>query len=168
LEASIGPRSYDYLKALYRLGGLPGSDCWVGVGQVAGEVGVSLSTASIMLRRLARRGLVELREGVGARLTEEGFEALIEYLWKYGLLEVAFVRAGLDPERAKEAAASSADRLPRGVAEALCSVLGNPRTCPHGRPIPHPGERPPGRPVLYCGLEPSRLARIVSRAARRG
>ncbi len=163
----IGRRSYDYLKAVYRLGGLPGSDCWVGVGQVASEVGVSLPTASIMLRRLAQRGLLELREGVGVRLTEEGLEALLEYLWKYGVLEVAFVRAGLDPDRAREAAASSADRLPREVAEALCSVLGYPRTCPHGRPIPLPGEKPESAPVLYCGVEPVRLARIVSRAARR-
>ncbi len=163
----IGRRSYDYLKAVYRLGGVPGG-CWVSTGQLAESLGITPSTASIMVRRLAARGLLELREGVGVRLTERGFEALIEYLWKYGVLEVAFVRAGLDPERAREAAASSADRLPREVAEALCSVLGEPRVCPHGRPIPRPGEvRPDSQPRLYCGLEPVRLARIVSGAARK-
>jgi len=162
----IGRRSYDYLKAVYKLGGLPGADCWVPIGMLASEVGVSLPTASIMVRRLASRGLLELREGVGVRLTDEGFQALIEYLWKYGILEVAFTRAGLDPERAREAAASSADRLPREVAEALCSVLGNPARCPHGRPIPYPGRETPGEARLYCGLEPVRLARLVARAAR--
>ncbi|MEB2835754.1 MAG: metal-dependent transcriptional regulator [Desulfurococcales archaeon] len=164
----IGRRSYDYLKAVYRLGGTPGAGCWVPVGQVAEALGVSVPTASIMLRRLAARGLLEVREGVGVRLTEEGFEALIEYLWKYGILEVAFVRAGLDPERAREAAASAADRLPREVADALCSVLGEPRVCPHGKPIPRPGEeKPTGEPRLYCGVEPLKLTRLVARAARR-
>jgi len=163
----IGPRSYDYLKAVYRLGGPPGG-CWGGVGQIAEALGVSLPTASIMIRRLASRGLLEVREGVGARLTEEGFEALIEYLWKYGILEVAFVRAGLDPEKAREAAASAADRLPREIADALCSVLGEPRVCPHGKPIPRPGEeRPTSEPRLYCGVEPLKLTRLVARAARR-
>ena len=164
----IGRRSYDYLKAVYKLGGLPGSECWASVSQVAAEVGVSLPTASIMLRRLAQRGFLEVREGHGVRLTEEGLEALFEYLWKHGILEVAFARIGLDPDRAKEAAEALADRLPREIAETLCQVLGNPKACPHGHPIPEPqvalGQ---SKPALYCGLEPARLSKMLAEAFRR-
>lgn len=43
--------------------------------------------------------------------------------------------------------------LDRGVADSICSLLGHPRVCPHGKPIP------PGR---CCRAERTKLHKVVS------
>lgn len=143
-------RMYDYIGAVYRLGGLPGG-CYVRIGDLARVLNVTPPTVSIMVRRLASKGLVEVRAGEGARLTEKGLRELVEYLWKVGVFETLLSKVGLDAEEARRVSTLLSDRIPREVVDELYKLLGKPRRCPHGRPIPEPGsEIEEG--VEFCGL----------------
>ncbi len=143
-------RMYDYLGAIYRLGGVPGG-CYVRVSSLAKALGVTPPTVSIMIRRLASKGLVEVKGGEGARLTDDGLRELTEHLWRLGVLETLLHRVGLDPDEARRTSLLLSDRLPKDVVEELYKLLGRPNRCPHGKPIPRPdaGLEDEGD---FCGL----------------
>ena len=127
----------DYARALYLLGGRPGGR-YVTPSQLAGRLGVTRATASIMLRRLEARGLAERGPRGSSRLTRAGLAALARHAWKVGLLETLLARSGVPPERAAAAARRLAPYLADEDARLLCESLGHPTLCPHGRRIPHP------------------------------
>lgn len=143
-------RTYDYLGAIYRLGGSP-KGCFVRVSDIARVLNVTPPTVSVMIRRLASKGLVEVRPSEGARLTESGLRELAEYLWKVGVLETLLSKVGLDAEEARRVSSMLTDRIPRDVVDELYRLLGMPRRCPHGKPIPAPGSGIE-EGVDYCGL----------------
>ncbi|WP_460125729.1 metal-dependent transcriptional regulator [Stetteria hydrogenophila] len=143
-------RLYDYLGAIYCLGGLP-RGCYVRITSLARALNVAPSTVSIMVRRMSSKGLVEVCPGVGARLTEKGLKELVEHLWKVGVLETLFCKVGLDADTARIVSLAVCDRLPSDVVKRLHDLLGKPRVCPHGKPIPEPGVKPREK-LDFCGL----------------
>lgn len=146
----VSSRVYDYLGAIYRLGGLPGG-CYARIGEIAKLLGVTPPTVSIMVRKLESKGLVEVKSGEGARLTERGLRELTEYLWRFGVFETLLCKVGLEAEEAKRVSAMLSDKVPRDVVDELYRLLGKPRSCPHGKPIPEPGTPIKGE-VDFCGL----------------
>ncbi len=128
---------YEYLKAVYALGGRPGGR-YVSTAAVARSLGVAKATVAVIARRLEGRGLLEREPGRGLRLTGRGLEALARFAWKVGLLELALSRAGLRGAALRRIARKAACTIDDEDAEALCRALGHPRTCPHGHSIPHP------------------------------
>ena len=154
-DGLVSSRSMDYLKAAFILGALPGRDKWARFGEMARLLGVSVSTISVMTRRLEAKGLLEVREGYGVRLTEKGFRLLAEYLWKIGIVEVMLQKAGLGSEECRRFAERLVEGLDREATEALYKALGEPRVCPHNRPILRPEEITPENAhqlALCCGL----------------
>jgi len=151
---AVTSRGMDYLKAAFILGSLPGGG-WARFGEMARLLGVSVSTISVMTRRLEAKGLLEVREGYGVRLTEEGFRLLAEHLWKIGIVEVMLQKAGLGSEECRRFAERLVEGLDREETEALYRALGEPRVCPHNRPILRPEEVTPENAhqlALCCGL----------------
>ena len=146
----ITQRNLDYLKVIYRLGGYPGG-CRVRISDIAKSLNVSTSTVSIMVRRLESKGLLDVAENQGVCLTQKGLEVLAEYLWKHAILEISLVKAGLPPDISHEVADSLCQHLERELAWKLYEALGRPKKCPHGMPIPVPGEKL-APSTLYCGL----------------
>lgn len=88
-----------------------------------------------LLPRLAARGLVSIDGGL--RLTEEGERQASEVVRRHRLAERMLTDVLELPSEAVEADACRMEHvLSAGVSEAICTLLGHPRFCPHGSAIP--------------------------------
>ncbi len=91
------------------------------------------------LRMLEALGLVCVDEG-NLTLTEEGLEEARGCIRRHRLAErlLSDILAGGDSQ-IHAASCKFEHGLHRGLEEKICTILGHPRACPHGKPIP-PGE----------------------------
>ena len=114
-------RLADYLKSL----------------PVGERLGTSLPSVAGMLRRMAREELVEITPNKEVRLTEKGDVLAEDMVRRHRLAERMVVDLlGVELYRAH----IEAHRLEHAISPELLTKialrLGNPRTCPFGRPIP--------------------------------
>lgn len=108
--------------------------------EVVRELGVSKATASLMVKKLAeKRFVASSRRGVA--LTERGEAAVIELLWRHGVLEAALTRLGVPVEEACRITWEIELAIPSDVVETIWRALGSPRTCPCGVRFPKTGDR---------------------------
>jgi DtxR family Mn-dependent transcriptional regulator len=136
-----------------------------------------------VLAELGRRGLVRIAAGRFA-LTSEGRELAKRQVRRHRLAEVLFttVLEVRDEDAVDRTACVMEHVLGAGLADAICSFLGHPRACPHGKPIPQgpccrelsqtieplvqPLDRLPagteGRIVYIVPRERDRLARLTN------
>jgi DtxR family Mn-dependent transcriptional regulator len=81
-------------------------------------------------------GLAE-RDGEGVRLTAEGRRLAEDVIRRHRLVEVMLATMlGLDRERASQIGCLVEHDLRPEMVDSVCTLLGHPATCPHGRPIP--------------------------------
>ena len=135
------------------------------------------------LAELAQRGLVRIAAGRFA-LTPEGRELAKRQVRRHRLAEVLFttVLEVRDEDAVDRTACVMEHVLGAGLADAICSFLGHPSACPHGKPIPQgpccrelsqtieplvqPLDRLPagteGRIVYIVPRERDRLARLTN------
>ncbi|MER3455344.1 MAG: DtxR family transcriptional regulator [candidate division GAL15 bacterium] len=108
------------------------------VSKVADFMGVSVPSASEMLKRLEQQGYVQgTGEGVG--LTPAGWEVAVRVVRRLRLAERLLTDVlGLDLERVYEEACKLEHVISPEVEARLEHVLGSPARCPHGLPIPGP------------------------------
>jgi DtxR family Mn-dependent transcriptional regulator len=101
--------------------------------RAASEVGV-LDAA---LSEMERRGLVRVAAG-RVSLTSEGRELARRQVRRHRLAEVLFttVLEVRDENAVDRTACVMEHVLGAGLADAICSFLGHPKACPHGKPIP--------------------------------
>ena len=88
------------------------------------------------LGSLESQGLVKVTKE-GLKLTERGREEGRQCIRRHRLAE-RLLHDILDSEEAELHAASCKFEhgLHRGLEERVCTILGHPKTCPHGKPIP--------------------------------
>jgi DtxR family Mn-dependent transcriptional regulator len=108
------------------------------VSKVAEFMGVSVPSASEMLKRLEQQGYVRGSEdGVG--LTPAGREVAVRVVRRLRLAERLLTDVlGLELERVYEEACKLEHVISPEVEARLEQVLGAPTRCPHGLPIPRP------------------------------
>lgn len=106
------------------------------VSKVAEFMGVSVPSASEMLKRLEQQGYVRgADDGVG--LTPAGREVAVRVVRRLRLAERLLTDVlGLDLERVYEEACKLEHVISSEVEARLEQVLGSPTRCPHGLPIP--------------------------------
>lgn len=120
-----------------------------------------------VVQELIEEGLVVL-EGEVLRLTPEGDARAREVVRNHRLAEVLFYEVLRLPMKDSEAEACRLEHLLSSeAAEAVCTFLGHPPVCPHGRPIP-PGRccqalSRPQAPLLVplTHLKPGQQAKVV-------
>ena len=90
-----------------------------------------------VLAELERRGLARIAAGRFS-LTPEGRELAKRQVRRHRLAEVLFttVLEVRDEGAVNRTACVMEHVLGAGLADAICSFLGHPRACPHGKPIP--------------------------------
>jgi DtxR family transcriptional regulator, Mn-dependent transcriptional regulator len=122
-----------YLKAMVELG----AGNIVGVGQLAGRLGVTNVSANEMVHRLTDQGLVSHMPYKGVALTATGQTMACSVLRRQRLWE-CFLYEHLKIEWAKlyELACALEHATAPEVTEALAAFLGDPKFCPRGNPIP--------------------------------
>ncbi len=132
--------------------------------------------AKSILHKMAKDGLFEL-ENHRMVLKDRGEEKAREIIRRHRLTERLFSEVfEMSEEEAEEEACKLEHILSAGVTESVCTFLGHPPTCPHGKPIPR-GEccakfkkemRPLVLPLEELGLgEQGRIVFIAPRSHRR-
>ncbi len=88
------------------------------------------------LRELTEAGHVEV-DRAHARLTANGMEEARACIRRHRLAERLMVDVlDLKKPLVHETSCEFEHLLHKGVDESICTLLGHPRTCPHGKPIP--------------------------------
>ena len=147
----------DYLKVIWNVQewSPEGAPQKVSTKMLAEKIGVSTSTASESIRKLAEQGLVDHEKYGAVTLTEAGRRAALEMVRRHRLLETFLVNElgyGWDEvhDEAEVLEHAVSDRL---VAR-IDAKLGFPQRDPHGDPIPASDGQvptPPARQLWACG-----------------
>jgi DtxR family transcriptional regulator, Mn-dependent transcriptional regulator len=155
----VSETAQDYLKEICKL---QSGGTRVGTSVLASRMGVSPSSATSMVKKLAALGFVEHVRYRGVLLTEAGERIALEVMRHHRLLELYLAESlglGIDCVHAE------AERLEHVLSEELEArideSLGYPKHDPHGDPIPDRGlkvERSQLRPLAE--LEPGQEATI--------
>jgi DtxR family Mn-dependent transcriptional regulator len=131
---NITPHIEDYLKSIYFL---QSQHPRVTTRALAGRLGVSAPSASSMMHKLARLGLLDHERYKGARLTAHGEALALKILRAHRLWELYLVKAlDLPWDQAHVEAERLEHALSDELADRLDKALGHPTTDPHGHPIP--------------------------------
>lgn len=128
----------DYLKAIFSLGERSAPDTEVvTTSAVAERLGLSASSVSGMLRRLATQGLVDHRPYAGVSLTATGLAAALAVVRRHRLVEMFLVaQLGYSWDEVHEEAELLEHTMTERLVERIDVALGRPRFDPHGDPIP--------------------------------
>jgi DtxR family Mn-dependent transcriptional regulator len=151
----------DYLKAVYRLQAEVGGP--VTTSALGGWLGVTASSASGMLRKLDDLRLVIYEPYRGVRLSEVGWRAAMTVVRRHRLLELFLAETlGLSWDQVHDEAETLEHALSPGLCEVIAAKLGDPRTDPHGDPIPTRDGRVLEAPSANLGsLRPGQRRKVV-------
>ncbi|MGE3621755.1 MAG: metal-dependent transcriptional regulator [Acidimicrobiia bacterium] len=112
-------------------------------GRLSVHVDVPWSELEAHLADLERAGLA--RRGTVVELTVDGWQRAAQVVRRRRLAECLLAdTVGLPPGRVSAEARWLGPVLNDRTEAALAAVLGEPVRCPHGNPIPVPGDRPTG------------------------
>ncbi len=138
-DSGYSVRFREYAEAIWELeeAGIP-----VLQVRIARWLGVSPASVSEMIRRMQAEGLVTIGDQVA--LTEEGRHLAAVVVRRHRLAE-RFLSEVLKLPWAKvhEEAEVWETMISDDVEKAMWEVMDDPKTCPHGNPIPGAGYQPP-------------------------
>ncbi len=137
--------------------------------RLADWLSVSRPTVAVGLRRMTRDGLVRMNSRKEIELTDAGMRSAEAIVRRHRIMERWLTDAlGLDWVTADAEAARLEHAVSDVVERRLYEVLGRPKTCPHGNPIPGYTE-PVEREVRLSSLREGDRASItrVSEVAER-
>ncbi|MDA7939968.1 MAG: metal-dependent transcriptional regulator [Nitrosopumilus sp.] len=120
-----------YLKAIWRLREGRGD---VKISTIARMLSVKQPSVVQMLKKLDERGLVVYTKA-GVRLAEEG-EAIGSSMMRNSRLLEVLMDSALKVEIDEEMVCGIEHHMKPQFTDALCTMLGHPRKCPHGYAIP--------------------------------
>lgn len=104
---------------------------------MARRLGVSAASTTYMFKKLADEGLLDYKEYAGAALTEEGERAASGVIRRHRILERFLVDVlAFRWDEVDGLADRMEHALPDEVIDRMERFLSDPRTCPHGYPIP--------------------------------
>jgi DtxR family Mn-dependent transcriptional regulator len=136
----------EYLEAIYRLEREgPG----VTTSALATALGVAPASVSGMLKKLAGDGYIEHRARGEAKLTRDGLAVAVRVLRRHRLAECFLINVlGMQWDEVHAEACRLEHAISSKVEERLVAVLGDPKYCPHGHPIPPLDLTDPDRPGI--------------------
>jgi DtxR family Mn-dependent transcriptional regulator len=150
----------EYLEAVYRLDREgPG----VTTSGLAAELGVAAASVSGMLKKLAEGGYLEYVARGEAKLTQKGLGVAVRVMRRHRLAERLLTDVlGMPWDQVHAEACRLEHAISAAVEERLVAVLGDPKVCPHGHPIPPLDLSEPERTgVKLADLATGASARVV-------
>jgi len=150
----------EYLEAIYRLAREgPG----VTTSGLAADLGVAAASVSGMLKKLASEGYLEYQARGEAKLTRLGLGVAVKVMRRHRLAECFLTSIlGMPWDEVHEEACRLEHAISARVEERLVAVLGDPKYCPHGLPIPNADLTEPERiGVKLADLDVGASVRIV-------
>lgn len=136
--SSHTPAVQDYLKAIQLLEWEHRAEAGRVATQVLAErLGVSAASATNMLKKLDSMGLVEHAPYKGATLSDAGRKVALEVIRHHRLLETYLAEAlGVPWDRVHQEAEVLEHVLSEDLEDRIAALLGDPKSDPHGHPIP--------------------------------
>lgn len=124
----------EYLEAVYRLEREgPG----VTTSGLASSLGVAPASVSGMLKKLDKDGYVEYVARGEVKLTRKGLEVGVRVLRRHRLAERLLTDVlGMSWDEVHSEACMLEHAISQRVEDRLVALLGDPKTCPHGHPVP--------------------------------
>lgn len=130
------PNKEDYLKTIYKLGGM---EAQVNNKKIAETLQIAPASVTEMLGKLKREGLIHYEPYKGSRLTPEGMSVAITLVRGHRLWEVFLMNhLGYSWSEAHEDAELLEHITPPRLTARLDQFLNYPAYCPHGSAIPQP------------------------------
>lgn len=124
----------DYLKVIYSLaeGGEE-----VTTTAIAERLNVSPASVTAMIKRLAKRELLQHRRYRGVKLTGRGLEIALEVIRHHRLLEAYLHKTlGMSWDKVHDEAEILEHAISEDLEDRISKALGDPTHDPHGDPIP--------------------------------
>jgi len=150
----------EYLEAIYRLDREgPG----VTTSGLAADLHVAPASVSGMLKKLAGDGYLAYRARGEARLTERGLSVAVRVMRRHRLAECFLTTVlGMPWDEVHEEACRLEHAISARVEDRLVAILGDPKFCPHGLPIPSADlTEPPRIEHKLAEVEVGRSVRII-------
>ena len=139
MDTTYSVRYREYAEAIWEIEeeGIP-----VIQARIADWLGVSRASVSEMVHRMADEGLVTIEDEI--KLSDSGRHLAAVIVRRHRLAE-RFLSEVLKLPWAKVHAEAEVweTTISDDVEEAMWSVMDDPKTCPHGNPIPGAGYKPP-------------------------
>ncbi len=124
----------DYLKTIYKL---ESEEKGASTTRVADSLDVSSASATNMIKRLAKMGLVDYQSYKGANLTEAGRKIALEIIRHHRLLELYLLEVmGYSWDEVHDEAEKLEHHISEQFEDKIAELLDNPTHDPHGDPIP--------------------------------
>jgi DtxR family Mn-dependent transcriptional regulator len=150
--AGLTAVAQDYLKVIWN------AQEWslekVSTKMLAEKIGVSASTASESIRKLAEQGLVDHEKYGAVTLTESGRRAALAMVRRHRLIEAFLVKElGYSWDEVHDEAEVLEHAVSDRLVARIDAKLGFPQRDPHGDPIPGSDGRvptPPARQLWAC------------------
>ena len=128
----------DYLKTIYALGERDGGP--VTTSGISERLGLSASSVSGMLRKLADQGLLDHRPYGGIALTDRGLASALRVVRRHRLVEMFLVaQLAYSWDEVHQEAEVLEHAMSDQLVERIDAALGRPKFDPHGDPIPSGG-----------------------------
>lgn len=124
----------EYLEAVYRLEREgPG----VTTSGLASELGVAPASVSGMLKKLASDGYLEYVARGDVKLTHKGLAVAVNVVRRHRLAECLLTDVlGMPWDEVQSEACMLEHAITEKMEARLITILGDPKVCPHGLPIP--------------------------------
>lgn len=124
----------DYLKAIYTL---ESEGSTASTTRVAEALDVSSASATNMIKRLAKMGLVNYKSYKGAALTPAGRKIALEVIRHHRLLELYLLEVmGYSWDEVHDEAEKLEHHISEQFEDRIAELLDHPTHDPHGDPIP--------------------------------
>ncbi len=132
----------DYLPLIWKACAWPGEERRATTSDLAASLGVTPSTVSANLKKLARQELIRYEPYGAIELTAEGERIAVEVVRRHRIIETYLVE---QLQLTWDQVHDEADRLEHAVSDLVLArmdeAIGFPDIDPHGDPIPRPGRR---------------------------
>jgi DtxR family transcriptional regulator, Mn-dependent transcriptional regulator len=151
----------NYLKAIWKRSANSAEP--VSTNAIAAHLCTTAASVTDMLRKLADKELIAYEKYKGVHLTDSGKRHAVELVRRHRLWEVFLVeRLGFGWDEVHDLAEELEHLQSDKLTERLAAYLGNPRTDPHGDPIPDAeGNFEQSNAVLLATLSEQDSATIV-------
>lgn len=130
----ITQAAQDYLKVIYSIASKQEK---VSTNAIAERMQVSQASTTGMIKKLSELKLVTHKPYYGVKLTEHGKKIALEIIRHHRLLELYLAEAlGYSWDEVHAEAEKLEHHISEEFEERMAAFLGDPRTDPHGAPIP--------------------------------
>lgn len=133
-KTPLTSESEEYLETIYKLEEKTG---FARTSALAQRLRVAFGSITNTIKNLERRGLVVHKPYKGVKLTKRGRKIALSIIRKHRLSERLLTDIlGLSWAEVHEVACKLEHSLTDAVSKAIEKTTGDPKTCPHGNPIP--------------------------------